>query len=182
MSIPNSLSLFRLLGSPLMLPLSTWPDRRLIVGWFVLLGLSDCLDGALARRWNQVTEFGSKLDGIADLVFYPCAAVVLAMLFPTYLVPNLPWIAFTFAALVAVLIASWWKCGRIILLHTHLSRFAGVVVFFAVLASFFVDTTLLIRAVALLYTLSFLEGIAIFTRFGAVSPDRRSYFSRTSEG
>jgi phosphatidylglycerophosphate synthase len=178
LTIPNALSFFRLFGSPFLLPLSQAANQLWVVVWFVLLGLSDALDGALARRWNQTSDYGSKLDAVADLVFYPCSAVVLAVLFPAYLSPNLPYVYVTLTALAGALLISRIRCGRIIMLHTHVSRYSGVLLFVVTLASFFVDTTLLIRLVALTYAVGFIEASLIFIIKGPVSPDTRSLFSR----
>ncbi|MFM8586533.1 MAG: CDP-alcohol phosphatidyltransferase family protein [Gammaproteobacteria bacterium] len=178
LTIPNALSFFRLFGSPLLLPLSQTANQFWVVIWFVLLGLSDALDGALARRWNQTSDYGSKLDAIADLVFYPCSALVLAILFPSYLSPNLPYIYVTLTALAGALLISRIRCGRVIMLHTHISRYSGVLLFVVMLASFVIDTTLLIRLVALTYAVGFIEASLIFIIKGPVSPDTRGLFSR----
>lgn len=178
LTIPNALSFFRLFGSPLLLPLSQTANPLWVVTWFVLLGLSDALDGALARRWNQTSDYGSKLDAVADLVFYPCSAIVLAVLFPAYLSPNLSYISVTLTTLAGALLISRIRCGRIVMLHTHISRFSGVLLFLVMLASFFIDTTMLIRVVALSYAVGFVEASLIFVIKGPVSPDTRSLFSR----
>lgn len=46
---------------------------------YTAAGLSDIFDGLIARKTNTATEFGAKLDALADIVF---AAVVLIMLLP----------------------------------------------------------------------------------------------------
>ena len=176
LNLPNLLSLSRLLGTPALFWLARWPDSRWVAGGFALLGLTDALDGYLARRWQQTSEFGSRLDGIADIVFYPTGAVLLLWLFPQYLEPNLPYIGVTLALLVAVNAYPRLRFGRFILLHTNLARWSGVLAFCAVLGAFFTDTTWLIRITALAYSLAFLEGLLIFHRRGPVSPDTRSYF------
>jgi len=178
LTIPNALSFFRFFGSPLLLPLSQTANQFWMVIWFVLLGLSDALDGALARRWNQTSDYGSKLDAIADLVFYPCSAIVLAILSPSYLSQNLPYIYVTLSALAGALLISRIRCGRVIMLHTHISRYSGVLLFIVMLASFVIDTTLLIRLVALTYAIGFIEASLIFIIKGPVSPDTRGLFSR----
>jgi hypothetical protein len=63
------------------------------------------------------------------------------------------------------------------MLHTHVSRYSGVLLFVVMLASFFIDTTLLIRMVALAYSIGFVESSLIFIIKGPVSPDTRSLFS-----
>ena len=180
LTIPNALSFFRLFGSPFLIPLSQAANQAWVIIWFVLLGLSDALDGALARRWNQTSDYGSKLDAAADLVFYPCSAIVLAIVFPSYLNPNLPYIYVTLTSLAGALLTSRVRCGRVIMLHTHLSRYSGVFLFVVMLASFFIDTTLMIRLVALTYAVGFVEASLIFIIKGPVSPDTRSLFASQS--
>ena len=36
---------------------------------YLIAGLSDMADGIVARKTNSVSEFGSRLDGVADFVF-----------------------------------------------------------------------------------------------------------------
>lgn len=177
LNLPNALSLLRLVGTPALFWLAQLPDHRWVALWFAVLGVTDALDGHLARRWHQTSEFGSRLDGIADLVFYPTGAVLLLWLFPQYLQPNLGYIGVTLALLVAVNAYPRLRFGRFILLHTNLARWSGVLAFVAVLGAFVADTTLLIRATALAYSLAFVEGLLIFHRRGPVSPDTRSFWS-----
>ncbi len=176
-NLPNLLSLSRLLFTPALFWLAQLPDPRWVALGFALLGLTDALDGHFARRWNQASEFGSRLDGVADLVFYPSGAVLLLWLFPQYLLPNLGYLGMALVLLLAVNLYPRLRFGRFILLHTHLARWSGVLAFLAVLGAFFTDTTLLIRLTALAYSLAFLEGLLIFHRRGAVSPDTRSLFT-----
>ena len=176
-NLPNALSIFRFFGSPLLLVIDAQSQRTALLAWFALLGLSDFLDGWLARRWHQTSERGAMLDGIADLVFYPCSALLLYQLFPDVVLANLAFIALAIGMLAVMLSVSWFKCGRLILLHTHLNRTAAVGVVLVVFASFVIDTSWLLRATALLYTLGFIEGIAIFLRHGAVPADTRSLFA-----
>ena len=64
-----------------------WPwARRAAVGIFVLMALSDALDGMLARRLNQRSRLGAILDPLADKVLVICAVVMLA--WPTTSVPG----------------------------------------------------------------------------------------------
>ena len=70
LTLPNVLSMARLLGVPVFLWLILVPKAD---GWAVLLlvvaGFTDYLDGYLARRWNQITRLGQLLDPIADRLY-----------------------------------------------------------------------------------------------------------------
>lgn len=66
-TVPNALSLLRLLAIPVFVWLALGPQEDLAAALvLVLIGLTDYLDGMLARRWNQITRVGQLLDPIAD--------------------------------------------------------------------------------------------------------------------
>jgi cardiolipin synthase len=69
-TIPNLLSFLRLLGVPLFLYLVLGPEADLAaVAVLMLSGLSDYLDGRLARAWGQVSRIGQLLDPLADRLY-----------------------------------------------------------------------------------------------------------------
>jgi cardiolipin synthase len=71
-NLANNLSLLRVLLAPafVMCLVYSTPDRfylhDLALGIFVAACVTDALDGWLARRMNELTEFGSYIDPIAD--------------------------------------------------------------------------------------------------------------------
>ncbi|MFE9250687.1 CDP-alcohol phosphatidyltransferase family protein [Streptomyces sp. NPDC007088] len=75
LTIPNILSAARLLGVPLFLWLILRPefDGHNSDAWALLVlalsGISDYLDGKLARRWNQISRLGRLLDPAADRLY-----------------------------------------------------------------------------------------------------------------
>jgi hypothetical protein len=70
LSVPNALSAFRIACVPLLL-IFAWRGAtpQFLIG-FALGLVSDVLDGALARRLGQVTEFGATLDQWADFALW----------------------------------------------------------------------------------------------------------------
>lgn len=175
--IPNALSLLRLFGSAALLWWLPQAAVSTVLILFALLGLTDSLDGWLARRWQVTSERGALLDGIADLLFYPTAAWLLYVFHPQAVLSNAWLITITLGLLGVMLGYSLWRCGRLILLHTHLSRLAGVLAVLAVFATFWWPIGAWITAVALLYSAAFLESLFIFWRFGDVPADTRSWFA-----
>jgi cardiolipin synthase len=64
--IPNTLTIFRLLGTPIIV----WAiaeDRFVVALWlFFTISVTDWLDGYLARRWSVCSKVGQILDPLAD--------------------------------------------------------------------------------------------------------------------
>ena len=79
-TIPNMLSISRLILIPAMLIpayfIEDEPQARFVfLIMFIVIGVTDKLDGTLARYLNQTSALGAKLDTIADMVFYPLIAL-----------------------------------------------------------------------------------------------------------
>ena len=79
-TIPNMLSVSRLILIPAMaIPCFFINDesqaRFIFLVMFILIGVTDKLDGTLARYLNQTSHLGAKLDTMADMVFYPLITV-----------------------------------------------------------------------------------------------------------
>ena len=67
MSIPNILSFFRIILVPLFVYEFTFRDNFSVAGIVLLIsGITDCLDGFIARKFNMITDLGKILDPIAD--------------------------------------------------------------------------------------------------------------------
>ena len=78
-SAPNQLTLLRLVFIPFIVSAVLEGQYRLALGLFVLAGLSDGLDGLLARKMNQRTELGQYLDPVADKLLLSTMFIVLAV-------------------------------------------------------------------------------------------------------
>jgi cardiolipin synthase len=81
LTVPNALSLVRILLIPVFVLLLADEDSRL--GGFLLMGVvlaTDWVDGVIARRTGQVTELGKLLDPFADRLAMVSALVTLVVL------------------------------------------------------------------------------------------------------
>ena len=85
--IANILTGCRILGSILLLFFPAFSVAFYIIYFFC--GLSDMVDGTIARKTNSTSKFGSQLDTIADLIF---VVVSLFKLLPAIHIPQWLWI------------------------------------------------------------------------------------------
>lgn len=80
-TLPNLLSLFRILIIPLLVYLLTYTDRssaRLAATLFLIAALTDYFDGYIARRTQSVSDVGKILDPLADKLMVASALIMLA--------------------------------------------------------------------------------------------------------
>jgi cardiolipin synthase len=79
-TLPNAISVARLAGVPVFLWLVLVPQADWwAVGLLIAAGLSDWLDGKLARAWNQQSRLGQVLDPAADRLYIAAILIGLAV-------------------------------------------------------------------------------------------------------
>ena len=111
-NLPNLITSIRIIGTAAMLFMK--PLSRTFLITYAIAGMTDVLDGFIARKMGTISDFGSKLDSVADLLLY---FVMLVKIFPVMWVtlPNVIW--FVVAAIVAVRFCAYivyggCYCGR----------------------------------------------------------------------
>ena len=95
---------------------------------YLLCGFSDMIDGAIARKTNAVSIFGSKLDTVADAVFMAVCAV---KLLPMINSPVWLWIWIAVIALIKVTNIVWGfvRKKQLVDYHTVLNKITGSLLF-----------------------------------------------------
>src|SRR6201986_5580739 len=91
MNLPNSITMSRIAGVPLLIWMlsasfpfrDAWGEQELIAsGIFILLAITDGVDGYLARKRGQITTMGMLLDPLADKLMITAAFVCLVQFNP----------------------------------------------------------------------------------------------------
>lgn len=92
LTVPNMLTIFRMVLIPVFVTLLFYQRFIWALAAFVIAGLTDGLDGLLARRFDQESQLGTILDPIADKLMLVTAFIVLSMrsVFPQPLPSHLP--------------------------------------------------------------------------------------------
>ena len=138
----------------LSLPLLLIP---LTSAWFYVLyllcGLSDMIDGTVARRTNSASDFGARLDTVSDLVFM---TVALIKFVPHFDIPVWLWIWIGVIAMIKLGNAVWGfvRTKKLISPHTILNKVAGLFLFLLPATISFVDLTYTLPIVCTLATVA----------------------------
>lgn len=105
---------------------------------YVIAGFTDMVDGAVARKTNTVSEFGSKLDTIADFVF---VVICFAKLIPIFDLPTWIWIWVGMIAMIKVInvFAGFAIHKRFVAQHTIMNKLTGGLLFLYPLILPYVD-------------------------------------------
>ena len=105
---------------------------------YMICGLSDVLDGMIARKTNTASDFGARLDTIADFIF---ATVLLIKILSGIGVPVWLWIwIITIAGIkIANIILGVICTKRLMVEHILLNKITGVLLFLLPLTLFWVD-------------------------------------------
>ncbi len=80
MNLPNSLTVVRIVMIPVFVGLLVYGEYGYGLGVLVLAGITDALDGIIARLANQRTQLGAILDPLADKLLLSTGFVTLAIL------------------------------------------------------------------------------------------------------
>jgi CDP-diacylglycerol--glycerol-3-phosphate 3-phosphatidyltransferase len=188
--VPNALSLLRLALSVVLFAI---PFGSLVfIALYLACGLTDALDGYLARRLRAVTPLGARLDSAGDFVFF-AMYVWVAFRLPNALASGMRLsglIACTCAcvALVALLrVASlaviWKRTGVPGFIHTYANKAAGITLFALLPAIAILGLTSPVASACVIVTLSLclvsaVEELLVAVLVTPVDLDRKGLFLR----
>ena len=127
--IPNILSVLRILGAVCLLCID--PSGAVFWAIYGLCGISDMLDGYLARRLHAESKTGAVLDSVADICFVACCAI---RLLPVLQIPTWLWI---WAGLIVIIkivnqISALVVHRRPCFPHTKANKLTGLLLFIAI--------------------------------------------------
>ena len=95
---------------------------------YLIAGLSDMIDGTIARRINTVSEFGARFDTAADFVF---VVVCLIKLLPVISMPVWLWVWIVMIALIKTvnIISGYIVQRKLAVVHSVMNKVTGVMLF-----------------------------------------------------
>ena len=141
-------------------------------------GLSDMIDGAAARRTGTVSEFGSRLDTFADIVF---AAVCLIKLLPILDVPVWLYVWFAVIAIIKLssITAGYIRQKKLVSVHSVLNKATGLLLFVFPRTLAFMDLRYSAAVVCMAATVAAIqEGFTAWAKSEGQKTSRETIYAR----
>ena len=123
---------------------------------YLLCGLSDVIDGTVARRTNSASEFGARLDTVSDLVFM---TVALIKFVPHLHIHVLLWIWIGVIAIIKLGNAAlgFVRTKKLVSPHTVLNKVTGLLLFLLPATISFIDLTYTLPIVCTVATVAAMQ-------------------------
>jgi CDP-diacylglycerol--glycerol-3-phosphate 3-phosphatidyltransferase len=128
---------------------------------YIIAGVSDMVDGWVARKTNTVSDFGSKLDTIADIIF---VVVCLVKLLPVLHLPVwiYVWVGIIAGIKVFNIVYSYVVRKQFLADHSILNKVTGALLFLLPLTLFVVDVKYSAAVVCMVATIAGIqEGVRV---------------------
>lgn len=127
--IPDIITSVRIIGSIIMIFTPTLSKEFYVV--YTIAGISDVLDGYVARKTKTTSEFGKKLDSFADLLFYT-TMMIKVMPYLLKLLPKIIWVFIYVALAIRVVLYGYFGVFKhtFISNHTYGNKLTGFSLFF----------------------------------------------------
>ncbi|MBD3672631.1 MAG: CDP-alcohol phosphatidyltransferase family protein [Planctomycetaceae bacterium] len=121
-TIPNTLCLIRLCGSPILLLIASRQQSQIFLWLFLFLLMTDWIDGKLAILLNQRSVYGARLDSFADASLYGCTLLGVGWLRWDFFEQQAGWLFVMLGSYVLTSTAGLIKFGRIPSYHTRAAK------------------------------------------------------------
>ena len=172
-TIPNYISFSRIIFSLSLLAVE--PLSPIFYAIYLYCGLSDVLDGFIARRTGTQSDFGAKLDSVADFLMVGVLLIVLyPVLDPT--VAMVIWIIFIGMIRFTSMAVVMNKYKTIAMLHTYSNKITGMILLIFPLLLPFIHSNLLISLVSTVASISAIEELIIHLTADELQLNKQSIF------
>ena len=152
--IANIITTLRIIGSISLLFFSLQSSIFYIT--YLFCGFSDMIDGMIAKKLNAVSEFGSKLDTIADFIFMLICSI---KILPIINISIFLWIWIVIIAILKIknIILGFIYTKKIVDYHTILNKVTGLLLFLLPLTFEFIKLVYSLMFVCIVATIAVIQ-------------------------
>lgn len=154
--IANILTLSRIPLSLLLIKLDVKSSLFIVI--YIICGLTDVLDGFIARKMHTESELGEKLDSVSDIVFFLIYAIKIT---PILNVPRwlIIWIILIFLIKVTCIIILSRRNCKLTIRHTLLNKLTGLLIFVFPLIINITDMIYSVSIISIVATITLIDDI-----------------------
>lgn len=173
-ALPNLITFSRIALSPFLLIALPFSASFYII--YILCGLSDVLDGFIARKTHSTSAFGARLDSIADLLMFVALLIALFRVLDLSLLLIL-WIILICIIRFASIGIIYKKYKTFAILHTYGNKLTGALLFLSPVLLLVIPANSAAYLLCLVATASALEELLINLKSPTLNVDRASIFT-----
>ncbi len=126
-TLPNLLGFYRLFAFPFILWFALSGKQNMFAIFLVINLLSDVADGYIARKFKMESEFGARLDSMADIFTYILAFTGIYIFKKEDFLPHLPSFFMFSGMLILIVIVSLIKFKRFPSFHLYSCKVSGYI-------------------------------------------------------
>lgn len=150
----NIITGFRILCAIILIFVST--NSPEFYASYILGGFTDMIDGTVARKTNSTSEFGSKLDTLADFIFI---VVCLLKILPMFTFPKWIWIWFACIAIIKIIniVSAFIVHKKFVAEHTVLNKTTGLLMFLLPIVVYYIPLIYCASVVCIIATIAAIQ-------------------------
>jgi len=174
-SIANYISVSRIFLSLTMILLN--PLSLVFCIIYVICGITDVLDGYIARKTNTTSKLGEQLDSVADLIMI---MVLMFILFPiiNLTVQIIVWIIIIVIIRIVSIIVVFVKYKTFGILHTYGNKITGILLFIFPLSFAFLKSDMSMYIICMVASISAIEELFIHLTSFEFKANKKSIFMK----
>jgi len=172
-NIASYFSIFRIIFSPLMLLVNPFSIEFIII--YLICGISDILDGYIARKTSTISKLGDNLDSIGDFIMI---LIVLFILLKSIGIPRFIVIWTIIIGIIKIIsvIVVFKKYKTFEMLHTYMNKITGFLLFIFPITLTFISSDISMIIICLIASLAAIEELMINLLVDELDINRKSIF------
>lgn len=143
---------------------------------YTICGLTDILDGYIARKTKTESNFGAKLDTISDLLFFIVMFIIMFDIFLKDIICMAFIIIILLIRILSIIIVLK-KYNKFAILHTYTNKLTGLILFFIPFFIYLDSANIVMYIIGVIALLSSIEELAINIKSKKLDLNKKSIFN-----
>jgi len=175
--LSNQLTLLRIVLIPVLWALAALKMNTAFAIFLLTAGLTDALDGFLARRFKQASDFGVWFDSFADNLLIASAAFWMWLLLPQLVYQHITTIGILLGLFALSIVIGFIRYKKMINFHLYSGKLAAVIVYvFLIHALLFMPNLTFFYIASLFAAWSFIEETLVIITHKTFPKNKKSIF------